>query len=448
MRDPSAPSPSTGLDFGSLREQESAIVAMNLLVLAALLVIHGLFSGELGPPARPLLFALTLRFVTQCAELHWLRNGARRASAELLMRYVRASVWINVAFALLASMLDTKEDSHYWGLLVVPVVSAAFRCKLWGTLLVAGAACSVAFAQVWFFYLRFPPVAVGEYYEAATVSTIFILVAVIVWVLAGRLRRDHDQLSANLDELQQTRDHLVAEEKLAAVGRLSASIAHEIRNPVAMISSSLAMALEDGVEAPLRAELFEIAAREAGKLEKLTTDFLSYAHTRPPDRRATQICTLLRNVASLARAYASGDDVTIDVACDDDLEADIDQFQIQQALLNLTINAIDAAPPGGVVRLGARVVPGASLGLYVENTGEAIAAEAAGRIFEPFFTTKSRGTGLGLAITRNIARAHGGDAALDLNEHGRIRFTITLPAPAPEPALDGAGGADGAYSRR
>jgi signal transduction histidine kinase len=208
------------------------------------------------------------------------------------------------------------------------------------------------------------------------------------------------------------------------------------------------MALESTVDEPLRLELFEIAAREAGKLEKLTTDFLSYAHTRPPDRRPVQVCTVLRYVASLARAHASGDAVTIVVACHDDLEADIDQFQVQQALLNLTLNAIEATAPGRTVTLGATRGVGATLSLYVENEGEAVAPEASARIFEPFFTTRPDGTGLGLAITRNIARAHGGDAALDVNEPGRVRFTITLPASAGAPALDGVRGTDGAYSRR
>lgn len=92
------------------------------------------------------------------------------------------------------------------------------------------------------------------------------------------------------------------------------------------------------------------------------------------------------------------------------------------------MNALDATPAGGLITIGADSDDaGETVNLFVENSGAAIDSETAGRIFEPFFTSKTKGTGLGLAILRNIARAHGGEASLALNEPYRVRFVITLP---------------------
>ena len=106
---------------------------------------------------------------------------------------------------------------------------------------------------------------------------IYTLVGVIVWLLVNRLKQNELRLARNAEELARTRKHLLEEEKLAAVGRLSSAIAHEIRNPVAMISSSLSVADENGVNEAGRKEMLDIANKEAQRLERLTGDFLEYA---------------------------------------------------------------------------------------------------------------------------------------------------------------------------
>jgi signal transduction histidine kinase len=95
-------------------------------------------------------------------------------------------------------------------------------------------------------------------------------------------------------------------------------------------------------------------------------------------------------------------------------------------LLNLVLNAIDAAPIGGTIAIRSRRISANSLEIQVENTGEPISHETLSRIFEPFYTTKPNGTGLGLAISRNIARAHGGELAVARNDPGHICFTMTV----------------------
>ena len=111
------------------------------------------------------------------------------------------------------------------------------------------------------------------------------------------------------------------------------------------------------------------------------------------------------------------------------LSAQIDPAQIQQALLNLVMNAVDASPPAGTVVLRTGRNGDEWVHIGVENHGSAISTEDLPRIFEPFFTTKSKGTGLGLAIARNIARAHGGDLVVATNGPQQVCFHMILPVP-------------------
>ena len=117
-----------------------------------------------------------------------------------------------------------------------------------------------------------------------------------------------------------------------------------------------------------------------------------------------------------------------------DLEVAIDAGQIQQALLNLVMNAVDASPEHAPVWLRAQL-EGECVQIEIENSGKAIPERDLSRIFEPFFSTKPNGSGLGLAIARNIARAHGGDLVISANEPGRVCFAMTLPL-APSPKIE------------
>jgi signal transduction histidine kinase len=418
----------------SIRRQESGLILLNLTVLAGLAGLHVLFSGALGSPSR-LFFAVVFgRFAMQVVELLGLQLLPERAAARLLPPYAHASIWLNVGFAFLIAWLAHFEDSHYVALMVIPVIAAAFRYRWQGIALVVAAAVTLTFLQVWLYFQSRGVVHPSEYFEATNVMLIYVVVAVIVAFLSRQVRSEQAVLRHNLDELERTRDRLVEEEKLAAVGRLASSIAHEIRNPVSLIVSSLEMARE-GRGTLSADDLEEIVHGEAARLEKLTSDFLLSARQRPPERRPTALADSLAYVASLAGGRAAEEGVRLEVRCPEGLAADLDAFQLHQALLNLVLNAIDATPAGGVVAIAAAASgddPGRGEGaggvrLIVENQGDAIPEEVADRIFEPFFTTKDTGTGLGLTIARNVARAHGGDLELAANRPGLVRMALDLP---------------------
>jgi signal transduction histidine kinase len=425
------------LDFESFRRQERILIVSSLVVVAVLVLVHVAADSVLGAPNRPVLATLSTFFLVLVAEFVWLQSIRTAPGPNALRLYSAASVWVALALVGTATFVSAVQDRHYAALLGLPVVTAAFRFSLAGTLGVAGVAGLLNFLEVWHFFRLHPPEHIGEYYEAFSVSLLLFLVGTLVWLLVQVLRQERVKLERSLVELKTTRDRLVTEEKLAVVGRLASAIAHEIRNPVAMIGSSLAAATTGNLAPERRDEMFRIAAAEAKRLEALTTEFLAYARPRNPDRMRSQVATLLGYVAALVRATADEKRVRVEVDCPNTLTALLDPFQMQQALLNLALNALDATPPDGRVALGASRLGGGGCELHVENEGAPIPGVDAARVFEPFFTTKPRGSGLGLAIARNIARAHGGDVLLAVNEPGLVRFVLNLPGPAePGPELE------------
>ncbi len=448
LRFPHSPlrTPSAAIAGALAKQQESTLVILNLGVLAALALFHLGFVSLIGSPSGTLLAAVAGRFLMQLGELAWLQSARRPPSPAALVRYSTLSIWTNVAFAGLVSTTVSHEDSHYSVLMVIPVVSAAFRFSLAGALSVVGVSTALTFVQVWNYFRLRPPAQPTEYFEAATTALTFLVVSVIAWVLGTYLSNDRRRLAESLEELGRTRDRLIAQEKLAAVGRLSAAIAHEIRNPVGMIAGSLELATSNDLEPATRDEMFRIASTEAARLERLTSEFLTYARAKAPEPQTTDLAFVTGYVASLARARAVERSITVTLAVPELAEAEIDAFQIQQALLNLALNAVEAAGDGGAVRLGAERRDRDRLCLYVEDDGLAIPPGALAHVFEPFFTTKPHGTGLGLAIARSIARAHGGELELARNEPGRVRFELLIPAIASAGAVAEPG--DGTNSDR
>jgi len=412
-------------DLASFQRQESIFIVLNLLLLSVLVFLHWLFASFWGSFSRSLVLAITFVFVVGSLELIWIQRLSKLLRADALAALTWASIVVNLGLAILLSGLTNHEDSPYVVLMVVPILEAAFRFELITVLGVVTVADLSLFLWVWLYFARNPPLEVGEYFEAGTTSLIFVMVGVVVSLLVRGLREREVSLAKNVLELQRTRERLVQEERLAAVGRLSSAIAHEIRNPVAMISSSIATAKQlSGTE---REEMFEIASEEATRLVRLTTEFLSYARPRPPKREPTSAADTLAYVVDACRAHVSQQDARIQVSAPDELAMEVDAGQVQQALINLIMNAVDDASPGSTILLSAHRHD-QNVCIDVENSGDPIREEDLARIFEPFFTTKPHGTGLGLAIARSIALAHGGDLVLSANGPQRICFSLILPA--------------------
>lgn len=416
----------TNTDLPTFKRQESIFVVLNLALLIFLLLLHRL-SSFWGTITVPLMLCLFAACVISVAELAWLQH----LENPLSHRAIAMLTWTSIVFYLVLAYgltnLDDHEDTPYFVLMVVPILQAAFRFGLPAVVAVVGVASYLNFEMVSQFFAKHPPVEISEYVEAGMTSVIFAIVGVLVWLLVKHLHEKEARLARNLLELEQTREKLLREETLAAVGRLSSAIAHEIRNPVAMISSSLAMAARGEMDSQQQNEMYEIAAREASRLEILTEEFLSYARPRKPEAEPTSVSDTLAYVASVCRAKATAQQVFIEIAIPEHLHAEMDAPQIQQALLNLVMNAIDASSAGGTVWLRGSRSDG-KINIEIENSGPAISSADLPRIFEPFYTTKSTGTGLGLSITRNIVRAHDSELVLARNQPNQICFSFLLPS--------------------
>jgi signal transduction histidine kinase len=412
-------------DLSSFRRQESIFIVLNLLILAVLLSLHFYFASFWGRPPLLLVVAVGIGFLLKSAEWLWLQRLSKPLTPAALTALTWASVALNLTLASVLALLTDKEDTPYFVLLALPVLEAALRFELTAVLGVIAVVDVSLFWQVWWFYSRHPPTDVGEYFEAGTASLLFAIVGVLVWLLVADLRQKELRLANNVLELERTREQLLREERLAAMGRLSSAIAHELRNPVAMIASSIATAKQLSGEE--REEMFGIAADEANRLSQLTTDFLDYASTRPSQLAETSVADSLAYVADASRAHASKKGIRFEVAAPEDLMVRADSGQLQQALMNVVLNAVDASPAGSTIILRSHN-GNQKVCIDVENAGPPIPEGVLGRIFEPFFTTKPRGTGLGLAIARNIARAQGGDLVIAANGPDRVCFSLILAA--------------------
>ncbi len=419
------------IELQSFKRQQLTFSILNLIALATLLLVHIFFADHFGIPSAPLVMLLSGAFLLRTVELIWTQSRVAPLSRLKSQALTWASIVLNLGLAFVAAMLTNRPDAQYFVLLVMPVIEAAFSFGLLTTAVITIAAGALNFLWVVDYALhQRGPVEPGEYFEVGTISLIYAFVGILVWMLVNDLRQNQATLARNLSDLEQTRERLVVEEKLGAVGRLSSAIAHEIRNPVAMISSSLATAGRAGLNDEQRQAMYDIATQEAKRLEDLTNDFLAYARPRPPAKVINDLTTLVMYVAELSRASADSKHVRLVVDAPEELLCEFDPSGLQQVLLNLVMNAIDACPENETVRLRVGEA-GGSVRVDVANPGSSIVPEVSARMFEPFFTTKPRGTGLGLAIARNVARAQGGDVTLTANGPDYVTFSVTMPVAGP-----------------
>lgn len=417
--------------YAALRRQELVLIALNVMTLFGLLCIYLLFRPYMAELAGwPVPVLLVLRIAEQSGEAFWLWRRTRPLSSRGTWIYAHASLWLHVGFAVLLTLLSDTDEAHFVVLLLLPLLAACFRYPLVGVMTVAFVASALLFMELWVFYLFNPAETLSHapmehFYELATMVLIYPAVGLVVWLLVQRMRLDGQRLEQTVAALEQTRDALVEKEKLAAVGRLASAVAHEIRNPVAIIASALETASKPDAAAEVREEFCGIAATEAGRLERVTTDFLSYARAKPPERVVTCLATTLQYVADIVAPRLRDQGMTIAV-CGTAEAFPLDAFQMHQALLNLTMNALEHTWSGGRIVLGTREHVD-ELEIYVENEGDPIPEGEQDAIFEPFYTTRNTGTGLGLPISAKIAQAHGGSLTLTRNRPGCVRFSLRLP---------------------
>jgi signal transduction histidine kinase len=250
-----------------------------------------------------------------------------------------------------------------------------------------------------------------------------------------QLKRAHDQLECEVrrlrEELEQKNRELARRERLAALGEMAAGMAHEIRNPLGGVQLFAGLLRKDLAEQPGPLALVEKIANGVRSLESIVTDILTFAGEAAP--RFAPMCPvqLVDQAVELAQGVAEQHGAAIrwqrpsNGLTEVRVEADADQ--IQQALLNLLQNGLEAAGAGGRVDVDVAAGRDGYVHITVADTGPGIPTELLDRIFNPFFTTKGRGTGLGLAIVHRIAEGHGGTVRAATSRGGGAVFSLSLP---------------------
>lgn len=241
--------------------------------------------------------------------------------------------------------------------------------------------------------------------------------------------RTRDLRAAN-EKLEQTTERLILSEKLAAVGEITASVAHEINNPIAVIQGNLDVAralLDDHAEA-VKTE-FDLIDDQVYRIGAIVSKLLQFAKPEEYSGAANAIRPdeVVRDCLVLTRHQTESAGVELRTALESTRRVLIARTELQQIMVNLILNAVHAMPEGGVLTLGVTEVPG-GVEITVEDTGTGMEAETMQRIFHPFFTTKqAQGTGLGLSISQTLVNRAGGRIEVDSTPGAGSRFTIFLP---------------------
>ncbi|MBI4817913.1 MAG: hypothetical protein HY791_16755 [Deltaproteobacteria bacterium] len=230
-------------------------------------------------------------------------------------------------------------------------------------------------------------------------------------------------------EEQAARSH---NERMAVVGKLAASLAHEINNPlgaIALFAQHAMKKLDPG--SPLSEHLGTVLAN-ANQCKKIVRDLLEYARPRPPERRAFELGPFVDELSRTLAPYAERSEISLRSEIDGALPVEVfgDPDQIRQILVNLGLNAIEAMAKSGELFLSVAAREG-WVRFSVADTGPGISKETQEKIFAAFYTTKPEGTGLGLAVASDLANAHGGKLWLDETYLGGARFVLELPMRSP-----------------
>ena len=226
---------------------------------------------------------------------------------------------------------------------------------------------------------------------------------------------------------------LIKSEKLASLGRLSATVAHEIRNPLTSIKMRLYSLKKEVEDKNSAKEDLSIIESEVARLERIVQSFLDFSKLPEPDKTLCALNGILNDTFDLISKKAAAQGVQIEKKLTPDLpllEADHDQ--LKQAFINLALNALEAMPSGGKLFITSFLESknhkeNSFIGVKMEDTGSGIDPKVQMKIFEPFVTTKETGTGLGLYITKKIIESHKGDLRIQNREKHGVEVLIRIP---------------------
>lgn len=391
------------------------------------------------------LLFLALHFaspIVNDAEVEMLTAFAIFEIAEPRLGYFRnspAGRFLGVAIRMLLTYLlmgvTGGITSSYYLILLLPVVTAATSFGALGTL--AATALAALSYLSFLLYLDFRTIVIplDQRQEISFRILFLFLAAYLTYQLARSNREQAARYQTLAREFATTNENLKAaqsevqrSERLAALGQLTAGLAHELRNPLGTIKNSAEMlARKLPADNAIARELSGYISTEVDRTNELVKRFLDFARPFRLRIEAAHLSEIIDRAVHQVETRATARSVTIIRNDSPDLAAiPVDAQWIEQLVANLLANAIDASVDGAVITVLTRPVEGGAE-LAVIDRGSGIAAENLGSIFNPFFTTKSEGTGLGLAIVSKIVDEHRGRIFVDSEAGSGTTFRVWLP---------------------
>jgi|SRR5579863_1941220 len=334
------------------------------------------------------------------------------------------SVVLQLTIAWLLVGYTGGVTSSYYLMLLLPLVSAATNLGVAGTL-----ATSIGAIGAYLSFLRFldfkevfiPP---EQQHILAIRCLTLAIAAVLVNTLGAAIRTQSARYKSTAEQLVAAEAAVRRSERLAALGQLSAGLAHELRNPLGSIKGSAdLLARSASHNDPMTKELAEIISAEVDRTNSLVTRFLDFARPLEPRREPTDVTAVIDRAVARSRVEAIRDyDISLPRLA-------IDPELMEQVFLNLVTNASQASPPDAPITIRTREVD-SQAEVSVIDHGCGIPADKIETIFNPFVTTKQHGVGLGLAIVAKIVDGHGGRMAVESEPGKGSTFRVLLPIPS------------------
>lgn len=242
----------------------------------------------------------------------------------------------------------------------------------------------------------------------------------------GELAETFNKLSHELklykERMEESYKQMLRTEKLTALGRISAGLAHEIRNPLTSIKV-LFQTFKDNPS--LTKEDMKVVLSAAQQMDDLLTRFLRFAKSDEFNMSDVYINSLIKQVLNLVHFQIKNQSIEVNLQLTKLPPVMADRTMLQQALLNLVLNAIEAMPESGTLTISSKMENDSAI-VSIRDTGSGIPEDIKDKVFDPFFTTKADGTGLGLSIVYNIANLHNGEISFETNREGTT-FTLRIP---------------------
>ncbi|ORJ55853.1 sensor histidine kinase [Geothermobacter hydrogeniphilus] len=417
------------------------IVRSQIGILGLLLILLFGFSSELDPFWVSLSFGLLV--VYHLASTFLLGNRPYRSQTQA---WLHLGCYLLLCAFLLWATTRPDEESLFWLVSLLPIVMAASRLSLAGTTLVASVA-----GLAYFLLLPEGFIAAGDFWdefpEFVLICVTYLFVGLLVQTLSsearGQLQRQQalnrelseqkNELTRTLAQLSTAEQQLRRRDRLAALGEMAAGVAHEIRNPLGIITSTAQLLQQRREQSgPDAMELLGIIQEESTRLNRLITDFLTFGRDTRANLQPCDLKGLIDRTVDGFRPVADQAGVVLRVETPATVTVRADSNLLQQVLLNLLLNGVQACTPGQEISVSLEQTDSRAL-VRVSDTGQGIDPGLHDKIFNPFFTTRDKGTGLGLANAHKLIEAQNGELDFSSTPGRGSTFTLSLPLEDNEP---------------